>query len=44
MARPRGTLTGSKRFNKPTAETINPLEILSDIASGVQGVATILLG
>lgn len=40
MARPKGSLTGSKRFNKPTADTINPLEIISDIASDVQNVVS----
>ncbi|BAY67222.1 hypothetical protein NIES22_73850 (plasmid) [Calothrix brevissima NIES-22] len=39
MARPRGGLTNSKRFQKPEVENTNPLQVVGGIASGI-GQAT----
>lgn len=39
MARPKGSLTGSKRFKKPELESVNPLQTVASIASDI-GQAT----
>lgn len=36
MARPKGGLTGSKRFQKPEIEATNPLQTVANIASNIE--------